>query len=75
RIRTCGLIVPNDARYQTVPHPVVTRNIIRRIHPVVNTFLKNISPKRKNMFAAQENNAKKEGISPSKNEILHIIRK
>ena len=21
RIRTCGLIVPNDARYQTVPHP------------------------------------------------------
>ncbi|WP_443873291.1 hypothetical protein, partial [Mitsuokella multacida] len=67
--------VPNDARYQTVPHPVVTRNIIRRIHPVVNTFLKNISPKRKNMFAAQENNAKKEGISPSKNEILHIIRK
>ena len=40
RIRTCGLIVPNDARYQTVPHPVVTRNIIRRIHPVVNIFLK-----------------------------------
>ena len=21
RVRTCGLIVPNDARYQTAPHP------------------------------------------------------
>ena len=28
RIRTCGLIVPNDARYQTVPHPDSLRRSI-----------------------------------------------
>ena len=39
RIRTCGLFVPNEARYQTVPHPAVTRNIIREIYLLVKHFL------------------------------------
>ncbi len=26
RIRTCGLVVPNDALYQAEPHPVVKNN-------------------------------------------------
>ncbi len=35
RIRTCDLIVPNDARYQTVLHPVKVDNCINQPSTIV----------------------------------------
>ena len=38
RIRTCGLFVPNEARYQTVPHPDIRFSVysdVARIPSVV----------------------------------------
>ena len=33
RIRTCGLVVPNDARYQAALHPVVATTVPRTTWP------------------------------------------
>ena len=38
RIRTCGLFVPNEARYQTVPHPVNTSDIITMLEHIVKHY-------------------------------------
>ena len=42
-IRTSGLFVPNEARYQTVPHPVNTSNIITEVSSLVNHLEKYFS--------------------------------
>ncbi len=38
-IRTRGLLVPNQARYQTSPHPETTLNIIHEYISKINCFL------------------------------------
>ena len=42
RIRTCGILVPNQALYQTEPHPVVLfsqqRELLYNIIPVLSTL-------------------------------------
>ena len=47
RIRTCGILVPNQALYQTEPHPVAFSLeclvIITQGFANVNTFFKNFS--------------------------------
>jgi hypothetical protein len=55
-IRTSGLFVPNEARYQTVPHPVNTSNIIAKASGLVNHlekyFSKNVQSARRGGLAA-----------------------
>ena len=38
RIRTCDLIVPNDAHYQAVLHPVLYPYIVKKEWHFVNIF-------------------------------------
>ena len=42
RIRTCDLIVPNDAHYQAVLHPEVCQFIVKKEERFVNIFMEKL---------------------------------
>ena len=53
RIRTCGLLVPNQAHYQAVPHPVSNADSIAHLPSIVKPFFKKAFRFRGNPFAAR----------------------
>ena len=53
RIRTCGLLVPNQAHYQAVPHPVSNADSIAHLPSIVKPFFKKAFRFRGNAFAAR----------------------